>query len=325
MKSTNSVRALIKASILSLGLCACASPMPGPPPPEAEEVSKELASVGSELFLNLIAEKSRLLDFEYRLNLARAESCKAVARPQFGILTGSADTLDKDWLKKVAAQNKIVAEKPTIIHVVVGSPFDRAGMQIGDELLEIGGQSVGSHSELIQLRMGIRETTPIQVRFVRSGEEMTIEIPVELGCPTLFELADNESLFPFSRLSVIFVPRGLMAYAKDDDVLAAALAHGMSHALFDQADQSALESERRADMMGILTAADAGFDVNKTIQYWEDMARAYPYAVLSDPREIAGRRGPGRNPLNELWGRNPHYYIAKRFRDIRNLVNQFRH
>lgn len=117
-----------------------------------------------------------------------------------------------------------------------------------------------------------------------------------------------------------------MAYASDDDVLAAAMAHAMAHALFNKRNESPIENERRADRVGIETASLAGFDVRKTIDYWEDLARAYPYLINPDPghrsvkrsRTWSGRRGsPAR-------GHHGHYEIAKRFRDIRAFVKLYR-
>ena len=285
------------------------------------EIAEELNNVGSELFLDLIAEKARLLDFEYQLNRARAGSCVEVARPQFGILTGSAETLNEEWLEDVAARSNILADELTIVHVVPGSAFDLADLRIGDELLEIDGQEIGSHSDLVQFRMRSGGVSSIEVRYRRTDREHTIRIPVEQACPTRFELVGSESLMTFTRLSVTFVPRGLMAYAKDDDVLAAALAHGMSHALYDKPKQPVLENERRADLLGIETAALAGFDVRKTVRYWEDMAKAYPYVVIPHP----SKRGTSKRTWNkQAWSEArrgyPHYDVARRFRAIRIAI-----
>jgi hypothetical protein len=292
------------------------------PDPNKEAIAEELNAVASELFVDLIVEKSRLLDMQYRLNLARAESCESVARPQFGVLTGSSSTLDEDYLKEVAARDGIVAEALTIVHVVSGSPFGAAGMRVGDEILEINAQIVESHSQLVELRMRSTTATSTRVRFLRDQEEMTLEIPVETACPTIFQLAASESLLTRSNRAVIQVPRGLVAYAQDDDLLAAALAHGMAHALFDREDQTHFQNEERADSLGIETAAMAGFDVSPTIGYWEDIARAYPYFVLPHPTERVKSRDRRITTLIEGWGRQPHYEIAKRFPGIRHYVKR---
>lgn len=122
-------RCLIAIYFLCIGLSGCTTQSPLPVDAQEERVAEELTEVGAELFLGLIGEKSRLLDFQYRLNTARAHSCGRVARPQFGILTGGAESLDEEWLKTVAARKDILGQSLTILHVVEGSPFARAGLR----------------------------------------------------------------------------------------------------------------------------------------------------------------------------------------------------
>jgi hypothetical protein len=109
----------------------------------------------------------------------------------------------------------------------------------------------------------------------------------------------------------------LVLYAQDDDVLAAALAHALAHLLFDDGAVDDLAAEQRADQMGILLAGAAGYDVDATVGYWEEMARAYPWIVA--PRRS---RGFGRDSFRSFGARvlYDHHDLARRMPGIRARV-----
>ena len=299
--------------LLALG---CASP-PDPTAPTKPELEAELGEVGSQLFADVIDEKTRLLEIEYVLNRAAAKACGDLARPQFGILTESLSSLDQTWLKAASAKGGILGDGLTIVHVVPDSPFDRAGLRVGDELLSLNGASPQSHADLHAQRMQATDRAPTVVDYRREGLENSIEIPTQLGCPVTFSLLQSESLVTTAKRAQVLVPRGLLAHARDENMLAIALAHGFAHAVWDKPGSSHLEQEQRADRLGTRLAAHAGFDVSKTVEYWEDVARAHPWLVISNPDDVKVRIADGFDFLLEMLEASSHGGIAVRMEGLR--------
>jgi hypothetical protein len=302
--------------LLALG---CAS-SPELTPATRLELEAEIGEVGSQLFAEMIDEKVRLLDIEYALNHTAAKACGDLVRPQFGILTGSLVSLDQTWLKEASAKRGILGDGLNIVHVVPGSPFERAGLRAGDELLSVNGESPRSHSDLHAQRMRATDLAPTVVRYRREGREYSIEIPTHLACPVTFSLFQSEALVTTSRRAQVLVPRGLLASARDEHVLAIALAHGFAHAVWDKPGSSRLEQEQRADRLGTRLAAHAGFDVSKTIGYWEDVARVHPWLVLPDLADVKFSITDGFDYLLEMIAASSHNGIAVRMEGLRVAV-----
>jgi hypothetical protein len=300
------------------GSIGCAAPRPQQPGPSSEQLKDELSSVGEKLFLDLIREKGRLLEMEYRLNRVAAGPCGNLARPHYGVLAGGRETLEEDWLVEIAETSRILGEALTIVYVVPGSPFAEAGLRAGDELLSIDDESPRSNSELHALRMKTESLDPTRVVYRRDGEERTVEVPVTPTCPVGFLLIQSEELITLSRTAAVLVPRGLLAHTQDDDdMLAAALAHGLAHALWHEEGESTLARERRADRQGARIAAAAGFDPSRSVAYWEDVARAYPWLVLPEPNERKRSRPGSMEQLVRSLGIGEHHEIARRMEGIR--------
>ncbi len=79
------------------------------------------------------------------------------------------------------------------------SPFLKAGLEVGDVILEVGGQPVNTPSEMVY-RMSVAGTgASAQVTFIRSGEQQTVEVSL-IAAPEepprdMIEMPDR-SLFP---------------------------------------------------------------------------------------------------------------------------------
>lgn len=297
----------------------CAKP-PEPTSSSSSELAAERNAINMHLFRDVIEEKARLLNIEYVLNRAAVKACGDLARPQFGILTGSQVSLGQTSLQEATANDGFLRNGLTIVYVVPGSSFDRAGLRAGDELLALNGKSPKSHSELHAQRMQTTQREQTVVRYRREGREHDIAIRTRFACPVTFSLFDSESIVTRSQPAHVLVPRGLLAFAHDEQILANALAHGFAHAVWDEVRDSPLEQESRADELGIRLAAHAGFDVHRTIRYWEDVARVHPWLVTPNPIDEKVRSIAGFAQMLERMEASSHPGIAVRMDGIRAAV-----
>ena len=82
----------------------------------------------------------------------------------------------------------VVDEKMQVVHVVIGSAAEKAGVQVGDLLQSLDGVALATNvqkvKELVQTSRAIDETTrqyvplskPLQLLLIRKGETMTLPI-----------------------------------------------------------------------------------------------------------------------------------------------------
>ncbi len=72
-----------------------------------------------------------------------------------------------------------LAKKPTITQVVAGSPAERAGLQVGDEVVSVAGQTVASGDEVALRTRALALGTRADIVVRRAGRELTIAVEPE--------------------------------------------------------------------------------------------------------------------------------------------------
>ena len=303
-------RSASRALLLGLALWGCAS-LTGAP---GRDPDAELVDVSSRMLGSLIDDKARLLGVAHRLTMAAAPRCGPLARPRVGALLGSGESARNAWVREAGERDHGLSSELRVLRLVPGGAFERAGIQEGDALLAIGDASPGSLGDLRRYLV-LQQRDDFSVRIRRGDEERAFSIRLDMACPVLFELSSETILVPRRRdRIVVWVARGLLHYAHSDDRLAAALAHQLAHMLFDLEGQSDLDSELRADRLGLALATGAGYDAAEVIAYWEDVARAHPQLVLPRPRSATRRA-----ILAEFYD---HYDLARRMGPLREAVSQ---
>lgn len=290
------------------------------PPRDSKALAEELKDVSSEMLTEVINDKARLADLDYALSIAAARYCGEVNRPRIGALVGGNASLQHESLREAAQRDHAIAGNLTVLHVVAGGPSDRAGLKPGDEILRFHGIHLKTRTELVAFLNANPGLAVARARIGRGSEERDVEIELKDACPVLFELGSGPGLTPWQhgKLTIV-VPRGLIRYASEDDVLAVALGHQLAHVLFDRAVEEDLAAERRADRMGAIIAANAGYRVSGVTRYWEDAARAYPWLITPERgRPVRVRKDYGRYRF--LARRFQHHDIARRMQGMRAVV-----
>ena len=310
------------AGLLLLVACAGDPTQPGSEPPAgAQELADELAFVGSGILSSVIDEKARLRTVEFALVSAAARYCGSLNRPRLGAFVGGGASIEKEWLRTAAQRDHAIEGNLSVLHVVPGGPSHRAGLKRGDEILSFHDIAPKSRPELLTYLNATPELSIARVRIRRDGADRDVEIEMARVCPVLFELGAGPGITPWQhgKLTVV-VPRGLLQYAEgDDDVLAIALGHQLAHVLFDRDPLDDLFAERRADRMGAVITANAGFQVSGMVGYWEDAARWYPWLITPERGRPAWTNNDyGR--FRYLARRYQHQDIARRMQGMRDVV-----
>jgi hypothetical protein len=133
----------IKTAGLAATLACAWSCISTPLPPEVvpEELHRSAAEVAATGVGHYVKQRARVLDIEYALTTLSAKRCGGL-RLQAGVLLVHPGTFVDDSIREAASRDHALGEHLSVMYVVPGGSFDLAGIQRGDELLEIDGKTI---------------------------------------------------------------------------------------------------------------------------------------------------------------------------------------
>jgi membrane-associated protease RseP (regulator of RpoE activity) len=307
------------ATFALAGTLSCVAPV-APPEVTLAELDESLEDLGTEMIEDLVEQRGRLLEMEYRLTTTAAPLCGESNRAHAGVLFTQAESFDES-VRDVASEALLIGDGIAIVAVVDGGPFARAGIRTGDQLIRFNGKPVKSPDDFMNKLLKVEAGARVGIAIHRDGmPHPLIHVRMKPSCPVRFAFSPNSWIIPWQDQRVIItVPLGLLKFAPSDDVLAVALSHQLGHALFDKANDEALQSETRADTMGLRIAGFAGYDIDVAPKYWEDVAAEYPELI-----EPAGKYW---RPLAwehstraRRYAQPPHPDIARRMEPLRQEI-----
>ena len=284
-----------------------------PPKLSRQEIRASTAELGSETISNLVELRTRMKNVEYRLVTASARHCGELARPRLGAIFSSRKSFEHEVLQGVAHREYAIGDRLTVVYVVPEGPLDRARFEPGDQILKVNGEMFRTANDLGDFLLEHSDLKSVRIRFRRGDAVRETLVQLASACPVFFSIAASPMIVAWqnSRL-LVAVSVGLLNYVESDDELAVALSHQVAHALFDQQGDSTVEEETRADFEGLRIAAIAGYDVSSALEYWESVAREYPWLIDLE----SGIGGLPWSGYDEF----PHHGIAQRMRAIRSRV-----
>ncbi len=309
-------RTLITALATALSVTWACSNTPLPPEVTPEEANRSVTEVATVSVGRYVADRERVLDIEYALITRSAKRCGAL-RPRAGALLLHPGSFPDDAIREAAGRNHELGESLSVVHVIPGGPFDRAGLRPGDELLEVDGKVIRTESEFSDLLLETSDRSAIQVLAQRRGERLDRTVQLAHGCPVKFFLSRALNFQIITRQHdklLVHVPAGVLNLIEDNDTLAVVLAHQFAHVLFDDDVRPWPEQETRADRFGLLLAAGAGFDVSGAVKYWEAVASEYPWLIDEAPDSVG--------PLWKGYNQYSHHGLGNRLAAIRATVQE---
>ena len=304
----------------SLGCASDGDPL-ATPDTSGDERDDATASMGNALLDELLESRTRLLNIEYRLSRHLSRQCGGFSRPHPGALFTTRDSFVGDT-RDIAADRLNATERPTVVHVVPGGSFDRAGIEAGDALLALDGEAIDSTAEVSAFMLASGTRQSVQMTYQRGAAKPVVrKVMLDSTCPIRVGFSAGALIVPWQdeRL-VVVVPLGLLRVSNDDDLLALVVAHQYAHSLYDRREDDALTAERRADRLGLEIAHGAGFDISGAVAYWEDVAMEYPLAIRGTPARWSTFAWEYDRPRFVV----PHPEIAKRIPAIRETVASLR-
>jgi beta-barrel assembly-enhancing protease len=246
----------------------------------------------------LVQQDLRLATIGYRLALANAPFCARQEHNPGWVIHDEQQYPDRD-----TAQAAFGFRLPIAISAVVpGGTAERLGIKAGDALVALNDVTFDWHRdtrskqsavrlENVQraLRQAMAKGTPARVTLETSAARKTFVLDPSLVCASRFWVDAKTKLDAGADGDGVRVTTGLIAFAGDDDQLAAAVAHELAHNILGHRQQlsakrrakSTLETEIEADRLSVWLMANAGYDPAAALRFAERYGRKTGLGIFS--------------------------------------------
>lgn len=303
---------------LALILVPACAPQTARPTLDPSLTAQEAARQREMAVRDFHAKQLRLHDVEVPLLLANAELCGKNVAPLLGIQVFTSGLKeDKEWRAAWEAVTG-TGDRLLVISVAKGSPAEAAGVQEGDALVSLEGESLPAGKagyEQLMKAMGQRkdDMSPVRLGLLRQGQALTIQAVPRMACsyPSVLQL--NSAVNAYADGKIIAVYTGMMDFTRTDDELGLIVGHELAHnamghieaksgnallgglfgavltgltgvnmaGTFQQMGANAFsqEFEHEADYVGLYYSARAGYDIEREPELWRRMAVQHPAAI----------------------------------------------
>ncbi|MBP6379805.1 MAG: M48 family metalloprotease [Sphingorhabdus sp.] len=254
-------------------------------------------------YQDLIAKDLRLATVGYHLAKGSADFCRNKWRNPGWVLHDERQYLDLGLARRVFTFRQPIS----IAAVVEGGPAQRAGLTPGDGLFGADGSVVWygpapkRHQPSSERIDGLRDEfatrlsedrpIPFQIDTPNGRRDFLLDSPVI--CASDFWVDARAKRDAGADGVRVRVTSGLIDYVLDDDELAAVVAHEMAHNLLDH--RPLIEATKRgktkvikateaeADRLSVWLMANAGYDPEAAITFWQRYGKATGLGIFSAP------------------------------------------
>jgi predicted hydrocarbon binding protein len=214
-------------------LSACGAPTSKTPVNSDLEISAE-AAIQKRLVLDgYLTEEKRVQNVAHPIWRNNAELCPTQTL-HTGMKLWNTD-LVPDRYKDFAKDIMGIDDRLKVVSIYNDTPAHRAGIKEGDIITAINGQMLtGKSRKILKTANNILEKNRNQPRMTytleREGETMDITINREVVCDYgIFYDPDSSMINAFADGENIFINRGFLRFAQNDEELAIVIAHELAH------------------------------------------------------------------------------------------------
>lgn len=254
-------------------------------------------------YQDLIAKDLWLATVGYHLAKGSADYCRNKWRNPGWVLHD-----ERQYPDLALARRAFTFRQPvSVAALVAGGPADQAGLISGDGLFGADGSVVwygpapkrhqpsseridGLRDEFMK-RLSEGRPIPFQIDTANGRRDFLLDPPAI--CASDFWVDVRAKRDAGADGELVRVTSGLIDYVQDDDELAAVVAHEMAHNLLDhrpliEATKSGKTkiiktTEAEADRLSVWLMANAGYDPEAAITFWQRYGKATGLGIFSAP------------------------------------------
>jgi hypothetical protein len=242
--------------LLTAVLAACAQPTTRPIEIDQKAEEAEAQFQRELAFEGYLEDELRIKRVAQPILQSAAQLCKTKVRYDSGASFTGTDGYGKDYESVVTKFLNIRGNELGLLHVIPGSPADKAGLKRGDKLVSINGWTIPDAKEASQ-QLGERASEwltkpdPLVTVYARrladdSWQTQTATVTPVKACDFPAFLVMNESLNAFADGQRIAIFRGMLRFANDQE-LAIVIGHELAHNFMGH-----IEAAQRNNFLGTL-------------------------------------------------------------------------
>lgn len=220
---------------LSLLLAGCGTTTTPPAYSKAEEATEKRRQVEFKA-ANSLDLYRRISETGGRLKLANAELCGTFIEPHYGFELWSLPALGQLTAleREVYTEEYGLGDNVQIAVLIPGSALERAGLQIGDKILEINDTKVAAADYMLQSMLtNLKENDdyePVDIMVRRGKQIFNVTVTPLPACRSVIALDPNsEQVNALADGNRVVVTKGMMNFIQNDEELAFVIAHEISH------------------------------------------------------------------------------------------------
>ena len=207
-------------------------------------------------------------------------------RPALGVKSHYQRSYPKP-LRIASAQILGAMEQPSLIHIIKGSPAERAGLKIGDILLDNNRNPVRETDKSFWQNLNTEVPSVITIR--RGDKDLNITVKAAKICRYHPRLLRSQAINAYADGRHITVTSGMMNFVKGPDELALIIGHELAHnslrhirkilgnrLLTLNATRFTRAFESEADYVGLYFLVRAGYSPDKVEEFWRRLSVLIP-------------------------------------------------
>ena len=257
----------------------------------------------ADSYRQLQALDARVQSIGWRLVRANAPFCRNTL-PAIGLLLQDSHS----WSDPAAMRTALgLASDIAVGAVADGSPAQQAGLTANQPVLAIAGTPFpdaphGDYRRLAALHDRIddalRAGGSVTLTMGTASGPRTLSIAGQTACASRFEvLTDGDSARADG--ARVLVTRSLVGDVREDDLLAAAIAHELAHNLLRHPQKRTEEgkgwgkirhNEREADRLSVWLLANAGYDTAGAVRFQREWMRGRDWGFLTPTHDAWDER-----------------------------------
>jgi len=307
--------------ITLLALSGCVGTTTKSSTPDSDLVEREREKQREIALKQFQKKQIRLLQVSYPLLVAASGLCEKEDEPLragFGMTVRSQYSYEKD-MQDTAARIFGLNETPEVLYVVKGSPAERAGIEMGDKILQVDGHKIPENQSAFEALVEIYANKltpgePVDIILENKGQKRTVKVQTEKQCHYLEMLVNHDSVNASADGNRVIITTGMMRFVENDQELSIVVSHEIAHNLMDHIDAKKLNAsgglvldilaavvgvntggaftemaananskdfETEADYVGLYIMARAEQSIDGTADFWRRMAAEHPDSITA--------------------------------------------